>query len=60
MNLVAFSIKTQGLHNFARRLWTVFTRFGVSETKTKIALQTVIDSLRITEPSRKLRRHSTI
>lgn len=45
MNLVAFSIKTKGIHNFARRLWTVFTRFGVSETKTKKALQTVVDSL---------------
>jgi peptidoglycan/xylan/chitin deacetylase (PgdA/CDA1 family) len=45
MNLVAFSIKTKGIHNFVRRLWTVFTRFGVSETKTKKALQTVIDSL---------------
>src|SRR6266700_291715 len=45
MNLVAFSIKTKGIHNFARRLWTVFTRFGVSEKKTKKALQTVIDSL---------------
>jgi peptidoglycan/xylan/chitin deacetylase (PgdA/CDA1 family) len=45
MNLVTFSMKTKGMHNFARRLWTVFTRFGVSETKTKRALQTVIDSL---------------
>jgi peptidoglycan/xylan/chitin deacetylase (PgdA/CDA1 family) len=45
MNLVTFSIKTKGIHNFARRLWTVFTRFGISQTKTKRALETVIDAL---------------
>ncbi len=31
MNLVSFSIRTKGLHNFARRLWSVFIRFGISE-----------------------------
>lgn len=45
MNLVSFSIKTKGIHNFARRLWTVFTRFGFSEARTRRALQTVIDVL---------------
>src|SRR5437016_4093770 len=45
MNLVSFSIKTKGIHNFARRLWTVFTRFGVSEVRTRRALRTVIDTL---------------
>ncbi len=46
MNLVSFSIKTKGAHNFARRLGTVFTRFGVSEAPTRQALYTIIDSLR--------------
>ena len=45
MNLVAFSIKTKGLQNFARRLRTVFTRFGFSEKKTRKALYTIIQSL---------------
>jgi peptidoglycan/xylan/chitin deacetylase (PgdA/CDA1 family) len=45
MNLVAFSIKTKGAGNFARRLWTVFTRFGLSEAQTRRALYTVIGSL---------------
>lgn len=44
-NLVAFSIKTKGLHNFTRRLWTVFTRFGISEKRARRALHTVIDIL---------------
>ncbi len=46
MNLVAFSIRTKGLHNFARRLWTVFIRFGISETRTRRALHTIINTLR--------------
>jgi len=46
MNLISFSIKTKGLHNFARRLWTVFTRFGFSEARTRRALHTVVDALR--------------
>lgn len=46
MNLVSFSIRTKGIHNFARRLWTVFTRFGISEAKTRNALYTVIAALR--------------
>jgi hypothetical protein len=37
MNLISFSIKTKGAHNFARRLATVFTRFGFSETPTRQA-----------------------
>jgi Polysaccharide deacetylase len=45
MNLVSFSIKTKGIHNFARRLWTVFTRFGFSEEQTRRALQTAVDAL---------------
>ncbi len=46
MNLVSFSIKTKGTHNFTRRLWTVFTRFGIAEAQTKRALLTVIEALR--------------
>lgn len=45
MNLVSFSIKTKGIHNFARRLWTVFTRFGFSEAQTRQALHSIIASL---------------
>ena len=45
MNLVSFSIKTKGAHNFARRLITVFSRFGFSETRTQRALHTVIEIL---------------
>jgi len=46
MNLVSFSIKTKGIHNFARRLWTVFTRFGITETRTRRALLSTIETLR--------------
>jgi peptidoglycan/xylan/chitin deacetylase (PgdA/CDA1 family) len=46
MNLVAFSIRTKGAHSFTRRLGTVFTRFGVSETPIRRALHSTIDSLR--------------
>ena len=46
MNLVSFSIKTKGIHNFARRLWTVFTRFGISEARTRRALHSALDTMR--------------
>src|SRR5947207_1010910 len=46
MNLVFFSIRTKGIHNFARRLATVFTRFGFTEMPTRRALRTLVDSLR--------------
>lgn len=45
MNLVSFSIKTKGPGNFARRLRTVFTRFGFTEARTRHALYTIIDCL---------------
>ena len=45
MNLVSFSIKTKGIHNFTRRLTTVFSRFGFSERRTRRALYSVIKSL---------------
>ncbi len=67
MNLLSFSIKTKGLRNFARRLWTVFTRFGLSETRTRIALHTIIDVLRYYNstptffiPAVVLNRHSAL
>ena len=46
MNLVSFSIKTKGVPNFTRRLWTVFTRFGFSEKRTRKALYSIINLLR--------------
>ena len=46
MNLVAFSIRTKGLSNFSRRLWTVFTRFGVTPGPTRRALFSIVDGLR--------------
>jgi Polysaccharide deacetylase len=45
MNLIAFSMKTKGIHNFARRLWTVFVRFGFSETQVRRALYAIIATL---------------
>jgi hypothetical protein len=45
MNLVWFSIRTKGAHNFTRQLGTVFTRFGFSEAPIRHALYTIIDSL---------------
>jgi hypothetical protein len=45
MNLISFSMKTKGLHNFVRRLLTVFTRFGFSEERTRRTLHAVIDTL---------------
>jgi peptidoglycan/xylan/chitin deacetylase (PgdA/CDA1 family) len=67
MNLVSFSIKTKGVHNFARRLWTVFTRFGISEGRTRRALHAVIDALRQYDgaptffiPAVVLRRHPAL
>ena len=45
MNLVSFSIRTKGSYNFARRLRTVFTRFGFSESSIRHALYAIIDTL---------------
>lgn len=45
MNLVTYSIKTKGLYNFARRLRTVFTRFGFTDSPIRHALYTIIDAL---------------
>lgn len=65
MNLVTFSIRTKGLHNFARRLWTVFTRFGVSERQTRRALFSIMNALKPYQaaptffiPAVVLRRHA--
>lgn len=45
MNLVSFSLRTKGSHNFARRVRTVFTRFGFSESPIRHALYTILDTL---------------
>ena len=45
MNLISFSVRTKGLHNFLRRLWTVFTRFGFSERRSRRALAAIVNSL---------------
>src|SRR6266700_1041446 len=67
MNLVSFSIKTKGVHNFVRRLGTVFTRFGFSETRIRQSLHTLIDCLEQHHtaptffiPAVVLRRHPTL
>ena len=45
MNLFSCSIKNRGVHNFACRLRTVFTRFGFLEERIRRALYAVIDAL---------------
>ena len=45
MNLVSFSLKTKGVHNFIRRLHTVFTRFGFSESVSYRALYALLQAL---------------
>ena len=45
MNLISFSIRTKGIHNFTRRLTTVFTRFGFTDMQTRLALHTIVDAL---------------
>src|SRR5579862_4769893 len=46
MNLVAFSLRTKGAHNFARRLWTVFTRFGFSDARSRRTLLAILATAR--------------
>ncbi|PWT70346.1 MAG: hypothetical protein C5B60_12270 [Chloroflexi bacterium] len=46
MNLVAFSLRTKGAHNFARRLWTVFARFGFSDARSRRTLLTILATVR--------------
>jgi peptidoglycan/xylan/chitin deacetylase (PgdA/CDA1 family) len=46
MNLVTYSFRTKGAHNFLRRLRTVFTRFGFTEAQTRHGLHSIIDSLK--------------
>ncbi|GHO43279.1 polysaccharide deacetylase family protein [Ktedonospora formicarum] len=67
MNLVAFSIRTKGGRNFARRLWTVFSRFGFSEKRNRRSLETVIHELKRYQaaptffiPAVVLRRHPAL
>lgn len=45
MNPFTFSTKIKRMRNFARRLWTVFTRFGISEQRTSKSLYALIDLL---------------
>ena len=47
MNPVVFSARTKGIHNLARRIWTVFARFGLSDARTRRALCSMIDTLRV-------------
>lgn len=67
MNLISFSIRTKGAHNFALRLMTVFTRFGFSETRIRRALHSTAASLRQYKaaptffiPAVVLQRHSAL
>jgi len=67
MNLISYSIKTKGVSNFIRRLWTVFTRFSIFERKTARALLTLIGSLQeykgaptLFIPASVLHRHSAL
>lgn len=46
MNLVSFSLRTKGVGNFVRRLWTVFTRFGFTEERTRRDLYATLQALR--------------
>jgi peptidoglycan/xylan/chitin deacetylase (PgdA/CDA1 family) len=45
VNLVAFSVKTKGARNFSRRLWTVFSRFGFAEERSRRCLDSIITAL---------------
>lgn len=44
MNLITYSIRPNGAHNFFRRLGKVFTRLGVSERPIQHALHAIMDS----------------
>lgn len=46
MNLVGYSIRTKGVGNFARRLWTVFARFGITERQTRDDLHTIVNTVK--------------
>ncbi len=45
MNLVTFSVKSKGARNFARRLWTVFSRFGFGEERSRRCLASIINAV---------------
>jgi len=45
VNLVTFSVKTKGARNFSRRLWTVFSRFGFAEERSRRCLDSIISAL---------------
>lgn len=67
MNLISFSIKTKGIRNFLRRLWTVFSRFGFSETRARRSLDAIVEVMKDYQaapsfyiPAAILRRHPTL
>jgi peptidoglycan/xylan/chitin deacetylase (PgdA/CDA1 family) len=45
VNLVAFSVKSKGARNFGRRLWTVFSRFGFGEERSRRSLDSIISAI---------------
>ncbi len=45
MDLVSFSLRTKGPRNFARRLWTVFARFGVTDARIRRSLYAIVEPL---------------
>jgi peptidoglycan/xylan/chitin deacetylase (PgdA/CDA1 family) len=67
MDLICFSIRTKGVHNFLRRIWTVFTRFSLSDARTRRSLYAMMDALRSYSatptffiPAVVLRRHASL
>lgn len=46
MNLVAYSVRTKGISNFARRLWTVFARFSITEGPARRSFDATVEVLR--------------
>lgn len=47
MNLVSYSLRTKGVLAFSRRLGTVFTRFGISDARTRRSLESMIEAVRL-------------
>src|SRR5205085_1218942 len=67
MDLVTFSVRTKGARNFARRIRTVFTRFDLSDARTRRALDSVMGALQAHDaaptffiPAVVLRRHAPL
>src|SRR5689334_8902715 len=67
MNLIGFSMRTKGGYNFLRRIWTVFTRFSLSDARTRRSLYSMMaamQSYRVVPtffvPAVVLRRHASL